>query len=221
MTFAIIAAAGHSTRMGRAKLSLPLGDRTVLQHVIAALLEGGVNRVVVVIGPHVPELIRLAEAASAEVCLLLEATPDMRSTVEHGLRWLEDHYHPRPEDWWLLAPGDHPGFGADVSRQLLAAAGRGDHSIVVPVHGGLRGHPTAIQWKHAAGIRNLPAGEGINRYLRAHEAETFQLEVSEAGVLMDLDTPEDYAVVRSLRDRTDRAPASDATSSTGPGPVTE
>jgi molybdenum cofactor cytidylyltransferase len=192
MTFAIIPAAGHSTRMGRTKLSLRLGDRTVLEHVVTALRDGGVDRILVVIGPHVPELVWLAESASAEVCLLSEPTADMRSTVEHGLRFLEDRYHPRPNDWWLLAPGDHPGFGADVVRQLLTVAGRSDRSIVVPNHAGRRGHPTVIAWKHVEGIRALPTEEGINRYLRAHEAETLPLEVTEPGVLLDLDTPEDF-----------------------------
>ena len=191
MTFAIIPAAGHSTRMGRAKLSLPLGDRTVLEHVVTALRDGGVDRILVVIGQHVPELVRLAESAGAEVCLLSESTPDMRTTVERGLRWFEDRYHPRPNDWWVLAPGDHPGFGANVVRQLLTAAGRSDRSIIVPAHAGRRGHPTVIAWKHVQGIRALPTSEGINRYLRAQEAETLQLEVTEAGVLLDLDTPED------------------------------
>jgi molybdenum cofactor cytidylyltransferase len=192
MTFAIIPAAGHSTRMGRPKLSLPLGDRTVLERVIAALRDGGVDRVTVVLGPQVSELIPLVNSAGAEVCLLSKPTPDMRATVEYGLRWLEERYQPRPNDWWLLAPGDHPGFSADVVRQLLGMAGQGDASILVPVHAGRRGHPTVISWKHATGIRALPTGEGINRYLRAHEAETLQLEVTEPGVLLDLDTPEDY-----------------------------
>ena len=192
MTFAIIPAAGHSTRMGRPKLSLPLGDRTVLERVIAALRDGGFDRVTVVLGPQVSELIPLVNSAGAEVCLLSKPTPDMRATVEYGLRWLEERYQPRPNDWWLLAPGDHPGFSADVVRQLLGMAGQGDASILVPVHAGRRGHPTMISWKHATGIRALPTGEGINRYLRAHEAETLQLEVTEPGVLLDLDTPEDY-----------------------------
>ena len=63
MTFAIIPAAGHSTRMGRPKLSLPLGERTVLEHVIAALRQGGVDHVLVVVAPHVAELVPLANAA--------------------------------------------------------------------------------------------------------------------------------------------------------------
>ena len=37
MTFAIVPACGHSTRMGRPKLALPFGERTVIEHIVAAL----------------------------------------------------------------------------------------------------------------------------------------------------------------------------------------
>src|SRR5438093_812240 len=94
--FAVVPAAGLSARMGRPKLALPLGDRTVLAHVVGALKAGGVEHVVVAIGQHVPELALIAKAAGAEVCRLSEPTADMRATVEHGLSWLEEHHSPRP-----------------------------------------------------------------------------------------------------------------------------
>jgi molybdenum cofactor cytidylyltransferase len=197
MTFAIVPAAGHSTRMGRPKLSLPLGDRTVLERVVAALRGGGVRHVLVVVGPHVPELVPLAATGGADVCLLPRATPDMRSTVEHGLRWLEDQYHPQPEDWWVLAPADHPVVEPGIVRKLLAAAGRDDRSIVIPVHDGCRGHPTVLAWRHVAGIRALPADAGINAYLREHADETLEVPISDPGILTDLDTPDDYERLRA------------------------
>jgi CTP:molybdopterin cytidylyltransferase MocA len=195
--FAVVPAGGHSTRMGRPKLALPLGGRTVLEHVVAALRGGGVGRVVVVVGPHVPELAPLAEAAGADVCRLPDATADMRATVEHGLRWLEERDHPDPDDAWLLAPADHPTLDAAVVRRLCAAyAGQTGPSIFVPVHAGRRGHPTLIAWRHVAGIRAHPAGQGINAYLRLHHNELLEVPVTDAGVLYDLDTPEDYERLR-------------------------
>src|SRR6516164_184174 len=100
-TFAVIPAAGHSRRMGRPKLALPLGERTVLEHVVTALRQAGVELVLVVIGPHVPELAPLAERAGARVLALPEATPEMRATVEAGLYWLEEQVHPVPDERWL------------------------------------------------------------------------------------------------------------------------
>lgn len=197
MIFAVVPAAGHSTRMGRPKLALPLGDRTVIEHVVAALRAGGADHVVVMIGPHVPELVPLAEAAGAEVCRLPEATADMRATVGHGLQWLEDRHRPRPDDAWLLAPADHPTLDPGVVRHLCDDSARDpSRSILVPVHAGRRGHPALIAWRHVAGIRALAADRGINTYFREHADEVREVPVASAGVLCDLDTPEDYERLR-------------------------
>jgi molybdenum cofactor cytidylyltransferase len=196
MAFAVVPACGQSTRMGRPKLALPLGGRTVIEYVVGALRDGGVARVLVVVGPHVPELVPLAAGAGADVLALTEPTPDMRATVEAGLAWVEEHHRPHPEECWPLAPADHPAFSAGVVRQLLFSGADPSRSIVVPVHEGRRGHPTLLRWRHAAGIRALPPGTGINAYLRLHANETLELPVTDPGVLANLDTPEDYARLR-------------------------
>jgi CTP:molybdopterin cytidylyltransferase MocA len=182
--------------MGRPKLALPLGARAVIEHVVAALRTGGAEPVVVVVGPHVAELAPLARSAGAEVCLLPEATPDMRATVGHGLNWIEARYTPRPDDLWLLAPADHPTLDAPIVGALCEAiAVEPTKSIAVPTWGGRRGHPTLLAWRHVAGLRALPAGQGINSYLRAGSADVLEVPAG-PNVLVDLDTPEDYARLR-------------------------
>jgi molybdenum cofactor cytidylyltransferase len=193
VTFAIVPACGHSLRMGRPKLSLPLGNRTVIEHVVGGLLEGGVSRVLVVVGPHVPELIPLATGAGADVLAHPEPTIDMRATVQLGLTRIEELARPEPGDWWLLAPADHPALSAAVIHQLLVAAFEATScSVIVPVHVGRRGHPVMLRWRHARGIRLLNPGEGINMYLRSLESETHEVPITDPGILADLDSPEDY-----------------------------
>jgi molybdenum cofactor cytidylyltransferase len=194
MTFAVVPAAGDSTRMGRPKLALPIGDRTVIEHVVGALRAGRVEHVVVVIGPQVPELAPLASAAGAEVMVLDESTADMRATVEHGLAWVESRYRPAADDPWLLVPADSPMLDPAVIRRLLTV--KNTDAVVVPVYGGRRGHPTRFAWRHAAAIRALPADQGINAFVQAQNI--LELPVGDPGVLEDLDTPDDYErLVRS------------------------
>src|SRR5262249_35030852 len=132
-TFALLPAGGQSRRMGQPKLALPLGGRTVLGWVIAALRDVPVDHVLVVIGPHVPELVPLANAAGADVLQLSHETSDMRATVEHGLRALEERWAPRPGDAWFLVPADHPALDASVPRILLEAqVAQPQASIVIP-----------------------------------------------------------------------------------------
>ena len=64
--------------------------------------------------------------------------------------------------------------------------------ILVPLFSDRRGHPTLIPWSHVAEIRALPAGQGIDSYLRTQRTNTLEVQVDDAGVLNDLDTPDDY-----------------------------
>ncbi|HMF12306.1 MAG TPA: nucleotidyltransferase family protein [Gemmataceae bacterium] len=198
MIFAVVPAAGKSVRMGRPKLTLPLGGRTVLECVVSALRTAGVEHVLVVLGPHVADLVGLAESTGAHALALTEATPDMRATVERGLSWLEERYRPRDDDAWLLVPADHPTLDAAVVPRLLQARERQPETgILVPTYENRRGHPALIAWPHVAGIRALPPGHGLNAYLRQHSAETLELPIASPSVLWDLDTPEDYERLRS------------------------
>lgn len=196
MIAAVVPAAGSSRRMGRPKLSLTLGDRTVLEHVVAALRSADVDHVLVIVAPHVPELVPLAKASGADVCELPASTSDMRETVQHGLAWIEERFHPQTDDAWLLVPADHPALDPAVIREVCGAYRRDpSKSIVVPTHAGRRGHPALIAWKHVAAIRALPADLGINAYLR-HHPERLELPVASSGAVLDLDTPSDLEALR-------------------------
>jgi molybdenum cofactor cytidylyltransferase len=178
--------------MGQPKLALPLGDRTVLERVVWTLVGAGAHPLVV-LAPHVAELAAPARTAGARVLQLEEPTPDMRTTVERGLEWLDEKFYPYPDDFWLLVPADHPVLDAGLIRGLCDKFRRqGDSSIGVPTFEGNRGHPALIRWKHLEGIRAFPKGQGLNAYLRQFAAETLEIPVDSPDVLIDLDTPEDY-----------------------------
>lgn len=176
--------------MGRPKLLLPFGGRSVIERVVETLRDGGAAHVLVVTGPHVPELVPVVRSAGAEVLVLEQPTPDMRTTVERGLAWIEERLRPSPDYRWLLAPADHPAFSTSTVRTLIEADESA--SIVVPTHSGRRGHPALLRWRHAADIRALPPDQGINAFLRSRAPETQEAPVSDPGILVNLDTPEDY-----------------------------
>lgn len=192
-TFALIPAAGKSTRMGQPKLALSLGKRTVLERVIDALKAAQVEIILVVVGPNGRNIAALAQSAGADTMVLSEETPDMRSTVQSSLEWLQQACQPADDDCWLLVPGDHPLLDPAVIHELFRTERHHpEASIFIPTFEGKRGHPVLIRWRHVAGIRTLPANQGLNTYFRQHAAETMELPVASPDILCDLDTPEDY-----------------------------
>lgn len=193
-TFGLIPAAGKSRRMGRPKLLLPLGEKTVLEQVLSALRSAGVDEILVVVAPDAAALAQLARAAGAHVLQLDSETPDMRTTSRHGLDWIDAHFQPAHDDGWLLLPADHPTVRPDVVRALLRAAQeQTERTIVVPTFQGRRGHPTWLRWAHVPAMRALPPEQGLNAFIRARADETLELSWPSDEILRDLDTPEDYA----------------------------
>jgi molybdenum cofactor cytidylyltransferase len=191
--FAVVPAAGRSERMGSNKLLLPIAGRTVIEHVVRGLVEGGVQHVVVVTLPHTNDVARAAETAGAEVCRLPQQTAEMRETLEHGLRWLEDHHQPRLDDVWLLAPADHPAIDAKIIRELCGHYPNDQQrTIVAPICGGKRGHPALLAWHHVWGLRQHPPNQGLDTYLRQHADQILEVPIDNDSILKDLDTPEDY-----------------------------
>lgn len=193
MIAGLIPAAGHSRRMGRPKLALPLGGGILLDHVVGALRQGGCDPVLVVLGPHVADLAAPARAAGASAVVLGRPTAEMRETIEVGLDWLTSTCHLTADDAWVLSPADHPTLDGGIVRRLIEAGRENpSRSIVVPVWRGKRGHPTLIGWGHVAGIKAHPREQGLNAYLRLHAADTLEVPAPSAAVVEDVDTPEDY-----------------------------
>jgi molybdenum cofactor cytidylyltransferase len=194
--FAVVPAAGHSRRMGRPKLLLPLGSGTVIGRMLAVLQPPAIAATVVVVRPD-DEPLRAAVAQSGAIPLLPDIAPEeMRQSVEHALRYIEQQFHPRPEEGWLLAPADHPLLEAAVVGRLICEWRASPGRIVVPIHRGRRGHPALFPFALAAEVFRLPADQGLNRLVQLHASLVWQVEVDSPSVLADLDTPEDYERLR-------------------------
>jgi molybdenum cofactor cytidylyltransferase len=125
------------------------------------------------------------------------APEEMRQSVEHALRYIEERFQPRPEEGWLLAPADHPLLNTEVIERLVSEWHASPGKILVPIHHGRRGHPTLFPFSLAAEVFDLPADQGLNQLVKSHAAEVCQIEVDSPAVVADLDTPEDYARLRT------------------------
>jgi molybdenum cofactor cytidylyltransferase len=193
MIAAIVPAAGQSLRMGRPKLTLPVGGVPLIARVIAALLGGGAGRVIVIVGPtDMPgnlELIEAAEGQGAEVLVSPTPTADMRASIELGLERISQGTEPEAV---LLTPGDSPGLDAAIVARVIGRASDHPGLIIVPRHQGRRGHPLLLPWSLAIEIPRLPAGVGVNALLAAHPEAINAFDADDPGILADIDTPEDY-----------------------------
>lgn len=182
----IVLAAGLSTRMGLTKQLLPLGDgRTVLQAVVEQV-RSQLESVIVIVGHRADEVVATLEDLGVECVYNGEYAQGMLSSVQCGVRAA------RPDAGYLVCLGDQPGIRAGLIGQVLTAA-KGGSGIVIPCHGGRRGHPVYISGAYADEILRLTGEAGLKAVTRGHPEDTVELEVAEPEILEDMDTPDEYA----------------------------
>jgi len=184
---AFVPAAGFSSRMKDFKPLLPLGDATVLDQALRSLREGGVEDIRVVTGHRREELTGVLEKWGVREVVNSRFREGMFSSVKAGLASA-----PPLRGAFFMLPVDLPAVRPQTLRDLALAREASGAGIVYPVLGGARGHPPLIDGSYIPGILRWEGGGGLKGFLDRHEDDALDVETADAGVLTDLDTPEDY-----------------------------
>jgi CTP:molybdopterin cytidylyltransferase MocA len=189
MIWAVVLAAGSSTRMGEPKALLRGGDgRTFVQAIADAARAGGCGGVLVVVGPPHRDAIRRALPTGVSAAVNARPERGMLSSVQAGVAAL-----PAAATAALVWPVDVPLVATETVRAILSAA---PGKIVVPGHNNKGGHPVRIPRRLFGALAALDPAVGLKALLDGHAGDVERLAVADRGVLVVVDTPEDYARVR-------------------------
>jgi len=187
----IVLAAGKSSRMGRTKALLPIGEHdTFLDRVTRTLREGGVEDVVVVAGADAPA-IREAIVRNHTAARVVE-NPDYEqgqlSSLQAALKTVD-----RPGVTAVLVTLiDVPLLAPATVRILLDAYRTGRSLIVRPMLKERHGHPVIFDRALFSELRKANPDEGAKEVVRAHAADLLNVAVEDEGAFTDIDTPADY-----------------------------
>ena len=185
--WALILAAGSSRRMGSQKLLLPYGQSTIIETVIDNVLNSSIDHVMVVLGANQEEIQDTLEHKPVQFCHNRKHEQGMLSSVIYGIRAL-----PPDAVTALIYLGDQPGIHPAVTNTVIETYSEELFGIVIPVHMHRRGHPLLVDMKYRKEIEKLDLEAGL-RSLRHHFPEdVLEVEVDEPGILVDIDTREDY-----------------------------
>jgi len=192
---ACVLAAGAGTRMGRPKASVVIDGRTFVAQLLDAFRGAGVAPRYVVAAEPTAELV--AACAAADATLLVNPTPQagMLSSLHVCLHAVRAQA-PLP-DALFVAPVDCPRVAPATLVALAAAFATYGAPIVVPRWRGRRGHPTLFASALFHELLAAPLDVGARAVVHAHAADRFELDVDDAAVVEDLDTPDALAAAES------------------------
>ncbi len=191
---AIILAAGMSSRCGRFKPLLPLGDETILERVIRIYRNAGIADIVVVMGYRSEDIIPLIERMHARAVLNLHYDRGMFSSVMTGIASLSDTCPA-----FFIHPVDIPMVRPQTMICLQEAFAHGGDGIYYPVFTGERGHPPLISGNYRKDLVAWNGSDGLRGFLRQYEPDARDVSVADRFVIQDIDSSEDYhRVLESL-----------------------
>jgi len=188
----IILAAGASSRMGRTKALLDSGDgRTFLARLVGALLGGGADDVVAVLGRDAADVEEHAARLRLTARLVRNPDPDrgQLSSLLVGL----DALAGVPAEAALIVPVDLPLVSAGTIGRVLQGWRAAGAAAARPVRSdGRHGHPVVFAARLFPELRAADLAVGARAVLRAHSAEVLDVPVDDEGAFEDIDTPADY-----------------------------
>ena len=176
-------AAGLSSRMSAFKPLLPFKQSTIIETVIDTALAIS-NRVIVVVGFQATDIINVKRWDERVTFIKNEQyEKGMFSSVKVGAAQVKSRR-------FFIALGDQPQISVAVYRELLETE---PADVVQPSFLGKAGHPILVSEKVRQAI--LAADEDDPAINLKTVLEPFRkrlVEVSEPGILVDMDTPDDY-----------------------------
>jgi molybdenum cofactor cytidylyltransferase len=181
---AILLAAGSSRRFGRQKLLVPWRGRPLYEHALDALTASpAVVETIIVVQPG------FGEPLARPRCRFV-VNPDheegMGSSLRAGVRAARDD-----ADAYLVALADMPLITPELIASLIACYAAAGRQIVVPVHGGRRGHPVLMGRELRESLLGLRGDAGARDIIRAHPEWVGEFETGDEAVVFDVDLPGD------------------------------
>jgi molybdenum cofactor cytidylyltransferase len=209
--FAVILAAGTSSRMGEPKQLLDWGGMPMLERVIRKTLTFPFPEVVAVVGHRAKEIRRLIKIEDDRFRWVVnrDYAAGQSTSLLAGLASGEGRYHSA-----MVFLGDQPLIAEETIRWILESGlqqlrNLREHEpmVVRPCFRSIPGHPVFLGNVQLMNWAGLKGDWGAKEVLRTVRHRTV-LPVDDPGVVLDIDTPQAYESARRLafgsRDRSSK-----------------
>jgi molybdenum cofactor cytidylyltransferase len=188
---AIVLAAGSSARMGaRDKLLMAWAGAPLVQRAVSAAHDGGIQDIIVVVQQRNGEVGQTLRDLSVHIVENANHAQGIASSIRAGIGAVAPACAGA-----LVLLADMPLIAARHIVQLTAAfvAAKSNSAIVVPFYRGRRGNPVLWGRDHFSELMHLSGDVGARALLQSLGACMVGVESPDDAVLVDVDSPQDWA----------------------------
>jgi molybdenum cofactor cytidylyltransferase len=184
---AVILAAGASTRMGRAKQLLPFGESTLLARAIENVRAANLDEIVLVLGAAAEAIQQRPLPSLIKIVVNPAYRQGMASSLRAGLSHVDAGSAAA-----LIVLGDQPFVQPQTLHEIIDGYHQSRAPIVIPSYQGSRGNPVLLDRSVFSEVMALEGDTGCRAIFPNHLDEILKVEVEDPGILLDIDSPDDY-----------------------------
>ncbi|NLI53580.1 MAG: NTP transferase domain-containing protein [Clostridiales bacterium] len=191
-TTALILAAGEPRQMDHFQPMLKLSGKSVIRRQIESFRAAGVEDILIVTGYHAGMLERHLSGETVRFVKNEDyASTDMMASVQCGVRALGPSC-----ERVLITPGDVPYLHPETIEKLL----RSPKPVAIPSYRGSAGHPAMVRRAFFSALLGYQGERGLRGALAQWKKDTEFVPTDENGMLIDINTEQDYR--REQREQT-------------------
>jgi molybdenum cofactor cytidylyltransferase len=192
---AIVLAAGMSRRMGTPKQLLRLGGKSLLEHTLNNVRGSGVDEIVLVLGASADEVRRQLATDGLRVVVNPDFQQGMGTSLRTGLAAVSASIRGA-----LIVLADQPFVRSSTLDQMIAYREKHAPQILIPLYRGFRGNPVLLDRSVFPELMNLTGDIGCRAIFGSHTESIHKLAVDDAGILLDIDSTQDWERFNSAGD---------------------
>ena len=191
MISGIVLGAGASKRMGAPKQRMMLARKPMLERVLDVFAQSSLDETVLVINPVLGW--KGGRRARLRVVFNTRSREGISTSVKAGIDALD-----RRSEAAVIGLADKPLLRTSTIESLLDTYRRTNAQIVLPVFRGIRGNPILFRRDLFQHLRRLKGDVGAKVLIESNKYSVAEVPVNDAGVLLDVDTPDDLRRARRM-----------------------
>jgi len=196
---AVVLAGGMSRRMGAPKQLLRIEGKSLLEHTLATVRASAVHEIILVLGFAADEIEKEVSLQGLKIARNEFYQQGMGTSLRTGLAAVDPQATAA-----LIILADQPFVQPATLDRLIKFHGSSKAEaarpqIVIPTYRGFRGNPVLLDRTVFPELQGLSGDVGCRAIFGDHTKGIYKLPVDDAGILLDIDSPEDLEKIDQLR----------------------
>jgi len=195
----ILLAAGESSRMGQPKQLLQVRGKTLLRHAAEEALDSLLGPLVVVLGAFEEKMVAALEGITYDRLNNDHWQEGMGTSISTGIQHVQLTYPDCRGAIVMLC--DQPYVDAFLLEKLVHTYHRSHKPIIASAYKGTLGVPAYFHHSYFDLLAKLEGKTGARKLIQAHSQDAGAVSFPLGGI--DVDTPEDYTMLKDKIARED------------------